>query len=115
MENYHDVVGQLIKYFHQRINLYVVVILAFSYHFIFEKDLPCTCGHAVLDCILYMLLPFLIILSSAVEWTEPVRGLSELLLELLLFHTFTFVQCDFCEWYLARLSSHRRRMECLLL
>ncbi|KAJ0037062.1 hypothetical protein NL108_018374 [Boleophthalmus pectinirostris] len=64
MEQYHNVVGQLVQYFQQRINLYVVVILAFSYRFLFEKDLPCTCGNPVQDCILYMLLPFLIILMA---------------------------------------------------
>ncbi|KAK7925227.1 hypothetical protein WMY93_007537 [Mugilogobius chulae] len=38
----HDVVTQLVTHFQQRINLYAAIILAFSYHFLFEEDLPCT-------------------------------------------------------------------------
>ncbi|KAK7885975.1 hypothetical protein WMY93_025596 [Mugilogobius chulae] len=76
MERYHDVVGQLISYFKRRINLYAVVILIFSYHFLFEKDLPCTCRDLTRDCTLC----------------------------LLLLCVFAFVQCDYCKLYVAHLS-----------
>lgn len=43
-------------------SLYVAVIVIFSYHVLFEKDLACTCKGQTTDCWLYMTLPALLIM-----------------------------------------------------
>lgn len=64
-----EMVSHVVSHFQEQASLYTVVILIFSYHFIFEKDIPCTCTNLGRDCTLYVLLPTLIILF-ALLWMD---------------------------------------------
>lgn len=46
----------------KQMSVYATVILIFTYNVLFDKNLACTCKQQTTQCILYMVLPFFIIL-----------------------------------------------------
>ncbi|KAK7884726.1 hypothetical protein WMY93_027849 [Mugilogobius chulae] len=51
MENSSEMAGHFVTHVRERAQLYVLVILIFAYHFLFEEELMCSCDNAVRDFI----------------------------------------------------------------
>lgn len=61
MDSLKVALTRILDGFLESASLYVAVIVIFSYHVLFEKDLACTCKEQTTDCWLYMLLPAVLI------------------------------------------------------
>lgn len=61
MDSLKVALTRILDGFVESASIYVGVIVIFSYHVLFEKDLACTCKEQTTDCCLYMALPVLLI------------------------------------------------------
>ncbi len=79
---------QLLDHISKTASIYVMLIVIFSYHVLFDKDMPCSCEEQLADCWIYMILPVVIIVIF-VLWTDESfqRALK---------YTCRFRSCHFC-------------------
>ncbi|XP_051805830.1 uncharacterized protein LOC110964213 [Acanthochromis polyacanthus] len=57
------------KYLHRHLSIYAAIIMMFTYNILLDRDFSCSCRTQNLDCSLYMVLPFLIIVVL-ILWTD---------------------------------------------
>ncbi|MEQ2246410.1 hypothetical protein ILYODFUR_038222 [Ilyodon furcidens] len=61
--------GWLANFPFHKFNIFVILVVSFSYNVLLEKDMLCTCDQVFADCLVYMAGPFLIIFFLMI-WTD---------------------------------------------